>query len=105
MTGEFDLPDQLERLLPDLGHLTPAEVDGLREVCDAAQDHLDTVISDPGVRVIVMTRRPGRIKQVFTLPRDAAWRGLEIEAAGDHADFVAARREIWELIRAELAPA
>jgi NitT/TauT family transport system ATP-binding protein len=58
-----------------------------------------------GDRVIVMSRRPGSIKRVFELARDAPWRGLAIEAAGDHAAFVAARREIWELIRAELVPA
>lgn len=37
------LPDLLERLLPELGHLAPGEVEALREVAAEAQDLLDTV--------------------------------------------------------------
>jgi len=55
-----------------------------------------------GDRVIVMSSRPGRIKKNIAVPRDAPWRGLEIEEASNHADFIAAKREIWELIRAEI---
>ena len=40
----FDgLPDYVESRLPELGHLTPAEVEGLREVALDAQTLLDTV--------------------------------------------------------------
>jgi ABC-type nitrate/sulfonate/bicarbonate transport system ATPase subunit len=55
-----------------------------------------------GDRVIVMSRRPGRIKKEIAVPRDAAWRGGEIEAANDYADFNAVRREVWELVREEI---
>jgi NitT/TauT family transport system ATP-binding protein len=55
-----------------------------------------------GDRVVVMSRRPGRIKKEIAVARDAAWRGGEIEAASDHADFNDARREVWELVREEI---
>jgi len=55
-----------------------------------------------GDRVIVMSRRPGRIKKEIAVPRDAAWRGGEIEAANDYADFNAVRREVWEMVREEI---
>ena len=41
--GVDGLPDFLEQRLPELGHLTPAEIDGLREVTTDAQALLDTV--------------------------------------------------------------
>jgi len=37
------LPDLLERSLPDLGHLSPGEVEALRDVVAEAQTQLDTV--------------------------------------------------------------
>ena len=55
-----------------------------------------------GDRVIVMSRRPGRIKKEISIPRDADWRGGEIEAASRHDDFNEARREVWELVREEI---
>jgi NitT/TauT family transport system ATP-binding protein len=55
-----------------------------------------------GDRIIVMSRRPGRIKKEIAVPRDAAWRGGEIEAANDYVDFNAVRREVWELVREEI---
>ena len=55
-----------------------------------------------GDRVIVMTRRPGRIKQEMKLPRDAVWKQGDIEAAAEHPDFIEARREIWALVREEI---
>jgi NitT/TauT family transport system ATP-binding protein len=53
-------------------------------------------------RVIVMSRGPGRIKREIAVPREAAWRGAEIEEAANHAGFIGIKREIWELIRAEI---
>jgi len=53
-------------------------------------------------RVVVMSKGPGRIKREIAVPREAAWRGLEIEEAGNHASFMQTKREIWELIRAEI---
>ena len=44
--GEFGvdgLPEYLELRLPELGHLAPSEIDGLREVVVDAQSLLDTV--------------------------------------------------------------
>ena len=55
-----------------------------------------------GDRVIVMTRRPGRIKKEMQLPRDAVWKQGDIEAAAEHPDFIEARREIWALVREEI---
>jgi len=55
-----------------------------------------------GDRVIVMTRRPGRIKKEISLPRDVAWKQGDIEAAAEHPDFIEARREIWALVREEI---
>jgi len=41
--GVDGLPDFLEQRLPELGHLAPSEIDGLREVATDAQALLDTV--------------------------------------------------------------
>ena len=49
-----------------------------------------------------MSKGPGRILREITVPRDAPWRGLEIEKAGEHASFMQIKREIWELIRGEI---
>ena len=54
-------------------------------------------------RVVVMSRGPGRLKREIAVPRDAEWRGLEIEQAGDYATFMQTKREIWDLIRNEMA--
>ena len=53
-------------------------------------------------RVVVMSKGPGRILREIAVPRDAAWRGLNIEQAGDHDTFMQTKREIWELIRSEI---
>jgi NitT/TauT family transport system ATP-binding protein len=53
-------------------------------------------------RVVVMSRGPGRNKREIAVPRDADWRGLEIEEAGNRASFLHTKREIWELIRDEI---
>ena len=53
-------------------------------------------------RVVVMSKGPGRILREIAIPRDAAWRGLDIEQAGEHASFMQVKRDIWELIRGEI---
>ena len=53
-------------------------------------------------RVVVMSKGPGRILREIAIPRDSAWRGLDIEQAGEHASFMQVKREIWELIRGEI---
>ena len=55
-----------------------------------------------GDRVVVMSSRPGRIKEEIAVAHDAPWRGVEIEEASTHADFIAIKRRIWELIRTEI---
>ena len=55
-----------------------------------------------GDRVVVMTRRPGRIKRVIELPRDVAWKTGDIELASEHPEFIEFRREIWGLVREEI---
>ena len=56
-------------------------------------------------RVIVMSRRPGRIKKEIQLPRDVAWKRGDIEQAAEHPEFIEARREIWALVREEIRAA
>lgn len=58
-----------------------------------------------GDRVVVMTRRPGKIKKEISLPRDVVWKNGDIEEAAEHPDFIAARREIWGLVREEITAA
>ena len=53
-------------------------------------------------RVIVMSARPGRIKTEITVPRDAAWRSEDIEAAMSYPDFSETRQRIWSLVREEI---
>lgn len=55
-----------------------------------------------GDRVIVMTKRPGSIKREIELPSDVVWKTGDIEAAAEHPDFIAARKEIWALVREEI---
>ena len=55
-----------------------------------------------GDRVVVMTKRPGRIKKEISLPRDVVWKRGDIEQAAEHPDFIEARREIWQLVREEI---
>jgi len=55
-----------------------------------------------GDRVIVMTKRPGKIKKEIQLPRDVVWKTGDIEQAAEHKDFIEARREIWALVREEI---
>lgn len=55
-----------------------------------------------GDRVVVMTKRPGKIKKEISLPRDVVWKTGDIEEAAEHPDFIEARREIWGLVREEI---
>lgn len=55
-----------------------------------------------GDRVVVMSSRPGRIKKDIAVPRDAEWRGLEIEEASNYPEFIRFKREVWELVRTEI---
>jgi NitT/TauT family transport system ATP-binding protein len=55
-----------------------------------------------GDRVVVMSSRPGRIKKDIAGPRDAEWRGLEIEEASNYPEFIRFKREVWNLVRTEI---
>ena len=81
------------------------EVSRLRRVMDYTVLFITHSVEEAvylGDRVVVMSRRPGRIKKEIAVARDATWRGGEIEAASDHADFNDARREVWEMVREEI---
>lgn len=56
-------------------------------------------------RVVVMTKRPGRIKKEIRIPREAEWRSHDIEDAMGFAEFNEARQEVWQLVREEISPA
>lgn len=56
-------------------------------------------------RIVVMTRRPGRIKQIVPVTGSgvgAHWRGLSFDEAVRAADFQEMRRRVWSLIRDEI---
>jgi len=55
-------------------------------------------------RVVVMTKRPGRIKAEIQVPRDAEWRNRNIEEALGYADFNSLRQEVWSLVKEEITP-
>ncbi len=55
-----------------------------------------------GDRVIVMTKRPGKIKKEIRLSRDAIWKSGDIEQAAENTEFIEARKEIWSLVREEI---
>jgi NitT/TauT family transport system ATP-binding protein len=55
-----------------------------------------------GDRVVVMSSRPGRIKKDIAVPRNAEWRGLEIEEASNYPEFIRFKREVWNLVRTEI---
>jgi NitT/TauT family transport system ATP-binding protein len=83
----------------------PEEVSRLRRVMNYTVMFITHSVEEAvylGDRVIVMSRGPGRIKCEIAVPRDAAWRGREMEEAATHEDFIRIKREIWELIRAEI---
>jgi NitT/TauT family transport system ATP-binding protein len=53
-------------------------------------------------RVVVMTRRPGRIREVVDvayLRRDEAWKDRPIEEVMDRESFIHLRSYIWKLLR------
>jgi NitT/TauT family transport system ATP-binding protein len=53
-------------------------------------------------RVVVMSKRPGRIKKEISIPHDAPWRTGDIEDAMTYGDFNELRKEIWDLVREEI---
>jgi NitT/TauT family transport system ATP-binding protein len=55
-----------------------------------------------GHRVVVMTARPGRIKEEIPVPVHADWRGLSVEDASGRPDFGDLRTTVWSLVKEEL---
>lgn len=53
-------------------------------------------------RVVVMSARPGRIKEEIRVPRDADWRSADIETAMTYPDFSELRQRIWGLVKEEI---
>jgi len=58
-----------------------------------------------GDRVVVMTARPGRVKETLVIPRDVAWRGGPVDQAYRSADFNDLREHVWSSVREEIAGA
>lgn len=52
-----------------------------------------------GQRVAVMTSRPGRIKEVITIPFEARTSEEDLRS---HPDFVRVRHQIWDLLKDEV---
>jgi NitT/TauT family transport system ATP-binding protein len=53
-------------------------------------------------RVVVMTRRPGRIRAIVdvgAVRRDEAWEKWPIEDVMDRASFIGLRTQVWKLLR------
>jgi NitT/TauT family transport system ATP-binding protein len=59
-------------------------------------------------RVVIMSRRPGRIREIIDVGRvrrDEGWDRLErIEEVMDQASFVHLRTHIWKLLREQQQP-
>ena len=54
-------------------------------------------------RVVVMTKRPGRIKKSIDIPASSAWRAHNIEEAMGFQEFSDLRQEVWHLVREEIS--
>ena len=52
-----------------------------------------------GQRIVVLSRRPGRVREIFRIDRPTAGRGIA------DADLLACEARIWELIRGDAAAA
>ncbi len=54
-------------------------------------------------RIVVMTRRPGRIKETLTVPNDPRhWREGSLDEAMAMPEFQRLRRRVWNLVRDEI---
>lgn len=53
-------------------------------------------------RVVVMTARPGRIKEELQVPADADWRGRSVDEAYRSKTFNALREHVWRSVREEI---
>lgn len=58
-----------------------------------------------GSRIAIMTKRPGRLKEVLETSADADWRGQTAEIAASSPDFIDVRTHVWESVREEIGAA
>ncbi len=54
-------------------------------------------------RVVVMTARPGGIKEEVRIDSDVAWKRDSVDSAMSHPDFAALHSTIWKSVREEMA--
>ena len=87
------LQEEVSRLCRDMGYTVLFITHSVEEAVYLAD------------RVVVMTRRPGRVKCEIPVPRDAQWRGRDIEEAMGFPEFSQIRQDIWRLVREEITPA
>jgi NitT/TauT family transport system ATP-binding protein len=53
-------------------------------------------------RVIVMTTRPGKIKEAIEIPKDADWMGKSVDQAYGNPSFNRLREHVWHSVREEI---
>ena len=58
-----------------------------------------------GQRIAIMTKRPGRLKEVMETSADAEWRGQTAEIAASSPDFIEIREHVWDSVREEIGAA
>ena len=56
-----------------------------------------------GYRVAIMSRRPGRLKEVLESSPSAEWRRQTAEIAASSPDFISIREHVWDSVREEIA--
>lgn len=54
-------------------------------------------------RVVVMTARPGGIKEEVRIDSDVAWKRNSVDSAMSHTDFAELHSRIWKSVREEMA--
>ena len=54
-------------------------------------------------RVVVMTARPGGIKEEVRIDPDVAWKRNSVDSAMSHPDFTELHSKIWKSVREEMA--
>jgi NitT/TauT family transport system ATP-binding protein len=58
-----------------------------------------------GRKIAIMTKRPGRLKEVMDTSGDVEWRGQTAEIAASSSDFIAIREHVWDSVREEIGAA
>jgi NitT/TauT family transport system ATP-binding protein len=58
-----------------------------------------------GRRIAIMTKRPGRLKEVMDTSDSVEWRGQTAEIAASSPDFIEIREHVWDSVREEIGAA